>query len=150
MPIPIGAEVIVGTLANRRGEVVAAGRDGRYQVRVGGATIWCREQDLAPVPARKSKRGTRQPATPPLDASRFDVATAGRVDLHGLTVAEGLARVVDEIDRALRRGADRVEVLHGKGTGRLKEALHRHLATMPVVAAFKLDPRNAGVTWVYF
>jgi DNA mismatch repair protein MutS2 len=150
MPIPIGAEVSVRTLANRRGEVVATSRDGRYQVRVGGATMWCREEELEAAQERKSKRAARQPATSPTAAPQPAVARAGRVDLHGLTVAEGMARVVDEIDHALRRGAERLEVLHGKGSGRMKDALHRHLASMTVVAAFKLDPHNGGVTWVYF
>jgi len=72
------------------------------------------------------------------------------VDLHGLLVEEALARVVDEIDRSLLRGADRVEVVHGKGTGRIRDALHRHLASIPVVAALRLDPKNPGVTWVHF
>jgi dsDNA-specific endonuclease/ATPase MutS2 len=41
-------------------------------------------------------------------------------------------------------------VVHGKGSGRLREALHRHLASMTVVVAFRLDPRNPGVTWIHF
>jgi dsDNA-specific endonuclease/ATPase MutS2 len=40
--------------------------------------------------------------------------------------------------------------VHGKGSGRIREALHRRLAALPVVAAFRLDPANAGVTWIYF
>jgi len=78
------------------------------------------------------------------------VAPPGYLDLHGLVVDEALARVVDEIDRSLLRGADRVEVVHGKGSGRLRDALHRHLASMTVVVAFRLDPRNPGVTWIHF
>jgi DNA mismatch repair protein MutS2 len=57
---------------------------------------------------------------------------------------------MDEIDRALRRGADRLEVVHGKGTGRIKQALHQRLASLSVVAAFKIDQHNSGITWVYF
>lgn len=67
-----------------------------------------------------------------------------------MTVEEAIARVVEEIDLALRRGADRIEVVHGKGSGRIRDALHRKLTTIPVIATFRLDPRNAGVTWVYF
>ena len=73
-----------------------------------------------------------------------------RIDLHGLTVDDALARVVEAIDLALRRDTDRLEIVHGKGSGRIRRALHRCLASMPVVAAFRLDQGNAGVTWVYF
>jgi DNA mismatch repair protein MutS2 len=72
------------------------------------------------------------------------------VDLHGLRVEDAIVRVVTEIDHALRRDADRVEIVHGKGSGRLKEAIHRHLASMPGITTFRLDPRNPGVTWVVF
>ena len=66
-----------------------------------------------------------------------------------MTVEEAIVRVVEEIDQAFRRGADRVEVVHGKGSGRIRDALHRELAALPAVASFRLDPQNAGVTWVY-
>jgi DNA mismatch repair protein MutS2 len=73
-----------------------------------------------------------------------------RIDLHGLRVEEALTRVVEGIDRALVAGADRLEVLHGKGSGRVRDALHQHLASMRVVVSFELDPDNPGVTWVHF
>lgn len=150
MPLAIGAEVIVATLGNKRGVVVEAARNGHYRVRVENVTVSCREHELAlpPVNVKKTRaRPKRQDAPAPgADA----IEPPGHVDLHGLTVEEAMARVVQEMDHALRRGADRVEVIHGKGSGRIRAALHRHLAAMPVVSAFKLDPQNAGVTWVYF
>lgn len=150
MPLPIGAAVVVRAFGNKRGTVIAIGRDGRYQVRIEGITMWCREEDLtAPTEPRKKKGAGDKP--PRRGGTEEEpVAPPGRVDLHGLVVEEALARVVDEIDRSLLRGADRVEVVHGKGTGRIRDALHRQLASMPGVAAFRLDPRNPGVTWVHF
>jgi DNA mismatch repair protein MutS2 len=151
MPWPIGAAVVVRAFGNKRGVVVAVGRDGRCQVRIEAVTMWCREEELTvPAEPRKKKAGGRPRRPLRASASPWPVAAAGRIDLHGLLVEEALARVVEEIDRSLLRGADRVEVVHGKGSGRIRDALHRTLASMPVVAAFRLDPRNAGVTWVYF
>jgi DNA mismatch repair protein MutS2 len=150
MPFSVGDTVIVRTLGKKRGEVIAIGRNGRYQLQVEGVTMWCRDDDLAaPVEPRKKRKGARpeRPATPGSDRS---VAPPGRVDLHGLVVEEALARVTREIDRSLLRGADRIEVVHGKGSGRVRDAVQRHLASMPVVAAFWLDPKNQGVTWVHF
>jgi DNA mismatch repair protein MutS2 len=166
MPFPLGAEVVVRTLRNKRGLVIEAGRDGRYRVRVEGVTMSCREADLA-SPPEVGKRKKRALDRPPRGDKRGEAGhgrnvedkslTApgaalppGRVDLHGLPVQDGVARLIDEIDRALQRGADRVEVVHGKGSGRMRDAVHRQLAALPVVRAFKLDPGNPGVTWVYF
>jgi DNA mismatch repair protein MutS2 len=148
MPLSIGAAVAVRTLGNKPGVVVETGHSGRYRVRVEQLTVWCHEEDLAPTLERKKKKAERRPS--PEAASDAQAASSARVDLHGLRVEEAIARVVTEIDLALRRGSDRVEIVHGKGSGRIKDALHRELASMPVVSAFRLDPRNSGVTWAYF
>jgi DNA mismatch repair protein MutS2 len=84
------------------------------------------------------------------DAAENAAAPLSRLDLHGLSVDEAIALVTDAIDRSLLRGADRLEVVHGKGTGRVRTALHSHLATIRAVRAFGLDHANPGVTWVYF
>jgi DNA mismatch repair protein MutS2 len=147
MPFALGAAVTVRPFGNKRGVITAIGRNGRYEVRIDKVTMWCGEVDLAvaPEPRKKGSRGHGPQGKVP-----DDVAVPGRVDLHGLVVEEALARVVEEIDRSLLRGADRVEVVHGKGSGRVREALHRQLGSLPVVARFHLDPDNPGVTWIYF
>jgi len=149
-PLTPGSEVVVRTFGHKRGVVVTAGRDGRCQVRVGAATMWCREEDLARPPEGKKKRERRGVDRAPRGGGLTEVAPAGRTDLHGLSIEDAMARVVDEIDRSLVRGADRVEVVHGKGTGRIRHELHRRLRTMSVVKAFRLDPSNEGVTWIFF
>ncbi|OFW02841.1 MAG: hypothetical protein A3I61_12010 [Acidobacteria bacterium RIFCSPLOWO2_02_FULL_68_18] len=162
MSFAVGDRVVVVPLGRKPGVVVEAGRGGHYRVQVENATVSCREQDLAPPvppkrpreagpPERRGKtRARRELSSPPARSEETTGAVTERIDLHGLTVEEARARVVEAIDLALRAEADRLEVVHGKGTGRIRAALHRLLETMPVVAAFKIDPRNEGVTWVYF
>jgi DNA mismatch repair protein MutS2 len=150
MPLAIGAEVVVKALANKRGVVTEATAGGRYRVRVGSVSVWCREEDLAvPQEPVKKKRTANKQAASPLPPHSRERGRARRIDLHGLTVEQALAELVTEIDRAILAGADRVEVVHGKGSGRIKHAVHRHLASMQVVAAYELDDGNTGVTWVY-
>jgi DNA mismatch repair protein MutS2 len=149
MPFAPGSSVVVLTLGRKQGVIVEAGRGGRYRVQVGNTVVFCRETELAATEDRKRRRSTpKVPETPKPGSDAF-AAPASRIDLHGLTVEEALARVLQEIDRAIRSGADRVEVVHGKGSGRLRAALHRELAGISAVTAFRVDPRNAGVTWVY-
>jgi DNA mismatch repair protein MutS2 len=148
---PTGSEVVVRTLGNARGVIVEAGRGGQYRVRVGTVTSWCREEDLVEPSgsARPKAPRTRRRAA----SEESDIRAPARVrliDLHGLRVDEAVTRMIDEMDRALRDGADRVEVVHGKGSGRVRGAVHRQLATMRVVASFEVDAGNAGVTRVYF
>ena len=146
-----GHHVVVRTLGNKRGVIVEAGRHGQYRVRVGSITTWCREEDLDASPeSSQGKLGGPKHRDESNASGPRTPAPPDCIDLHGLRVEEAMARVVDAIDRALLGGADRLEVLHGKGSGRIKEALHQRLASMRVVVSFELDPENPGVTWVHF
>lgn len=74
-----------------------------------------------------------------------------RVDLRGQRVEEALAEVTRLIDEAVLANIDRVEILHGKGTGALREAIHDYLATRSDVASFDeapIEQGGAGVTHV--
>ena len=152
MPYSTGDAVIVRSLGRKRGVVVEAGRGGRYRVRVEQTMVACREDDLeaAAEPRGTARASDRRRGATAAGSHDEPAAPPGRVDLHGLAVDEAMARAVEEIDRALMRGADRVEVVHGKGSGRIRAALHRSLKTLPGVVSFSLDPGNPGVTWVYF
>ena len=74
-----------------------------------------------------------------------------RLDLRGFRVGEAISAVERYIDDAIRMGLHRVELLHGTGTGALRQALRSHLASMPDVASFEEAPiehGGAGVTYV--
>jgi DNA mismatch repair protein MutS2 len=160
MPFPIGTEVLVRSLAGRRGVVVEVDRRNRHRVRMGAALAWCAESDLAAVEVskRRSRKagGPTQPADVPASTSGPSIGRADRtksvpqIDLHGLTVEEAMARTVAAVDRALQSGADGIAIVHGKGSGRIRAALHRLLGSLPVIASFAQDERNPGVTRVRF
>lgn len=74
-----------------------------------------------------------------------------RVDLRGSRVDEALAEVQRLLDEALQTNQNRLELLHGKGTGALREAIRDYLSQAPEVASFEEAPWNeggAGVTYV--
>jgi DNA mismatch repair protein MutS2 len=74
-----------------------------------------------------------------------------RVNVIGMTVDEALPIVDRTIDHALIRGLDTIEIIHGLGTGRLKEAIRKHLKVHSYVKQFGSDEQSrggAGVTQV--
>ena len=144
----IGAEVVVLTLGRKTGVVMTATAQGRYQVRVGSISVQCRADELArPEPSKPKRRGT---ITTPPAVGGPEPHLSSRIDLHGLTVQEAMAAVLKAIDSAILEGAERLEVVHGKGTGRVKAAIQKELPRVPSVRAVTPDPNNAGVTWVFF
>ncbi|MDE6865488.1 MAG: Smr/MutS family protein, partial [Alistipes sp.] len=76
-----------------------------------------------------------------------------RIDVRGMRAVEALDAVQDFIDDALMVGVGSVTILHGKGTGALKEEIRRYLRTIPEVASAAdehADRGGAGITIVTF
>ena len=70
-----------------------------------------------------------------------------------MRAAEALETVQDFVDDALMLGVGSVSILHGKGTGALKEEIRRYLRTVPDVASVAdehADRGGAGITIVTF
>jgi hypothetical protein len=73
------------------------------------------------------------------------VQTAERkLDARGLRVEELLREVDRFLDRLYAEGAPDAVILHGHGTGALKQALRDHLAASPYVGAFHPGDRHDG------
>lgn len=133
------------------GEIAEVLRPGFYKVVVGSLVSTCSEEQLEPAERPKSKHPDIPP--PPktkVIAERLPLKQLERLDLHGLTVAEALHALETRLNQIAVAKFDRLEVLHGHGTGRVKQAVHRYLSESPLVSSFKLDEFNTGVTRVYF
>lgn len=73
------------------------------------------------------------------------------IDLRGLTVDEALAEVDNYLDDAMMAGVARVTLIHGKGTGALRQGITDMLKTRSDIKAFRLgnmDEGGSGVTVV--
>ncbi len=66
------------------------------------------------------------------------------LSVRGLTVAEAEREVTTWLDRLLRAGVSTGRIVHGKGTGALREALHAYLRHAPYVKRFHLAPPTEG------
>ncbi len=74
-----------------------------------------------------------------------------QIDVRGMRAAEALEQVRDFIDDAIMVGVNEVRILHGKGTGALKEEIRRYLRTVDLVASAEdehVDLGGAGITVV--
>jgi DNA mismatch repair protein MutS2 len=73
------------------------------------------------------------------------------IDVRGQRVDEAEQNVQEFLDNAMAAGLDTVEILHGKGTGALRTALHELLGQRHDIVAFRKAPiqeGGAGVTKV--
>jgi DNA-nicking Smr family endonuclease len=75
----------------------------------------------------------------------------GELDLHTFRPSELGALLPAYLEECAARGIWRVRVIHGKGTGTLREGVHRLLATLPQVKEYFLADSATGgwgATWV--
>lgn len=73
------------------------------------------------------------------------------VHLRQLTVDEALLKLDKYLNDALLAGLYRVRVVHGKGTGTLRQVVRRQLAKHPLVKSYRpgvYGEGGAGVTIV--
>lgn len=155
MPLEQGTEVAVLTLGRKRGQIVGVIRAGVYRVRVETLILTCREEDLQPVEPRKRRRPAPAPAAPPPGAPAGeeespDAGALRTLDLHGLSVDEARNRVAGHISRAILAGLDRIEIIHGIGSGAIRRAVTTDLKRLSAVKHVRPHPTNPGVTIVQF
>ena len=73
------------------------------------------------------------------------------IDVRGMRADEALQAVTYFIDDALLVNASRVRILHGTGTGALRQAIRQYLATIPGVISYHdehVQFGGAGITVV--
>jgi dsDNA-specific endonuclease/ATPase MutS2 len=147
-----GADVIVVAM-NRRGRVIDV-RGGVYRVLVGALPVLCREHELrgveTPKTGKRQKPRDQHPSTrsgTPRDSKEPSITRS--IDLHGMTVEAARTAVADSLSRAVMEGADTLEIIHGIGTGRVRDAVLRALGVMGAVRQVQPHPTNPGVTIVH-
>lgn len=74
------------------------------------------------------------------------------LDLHGETVEDGLNDADSFLHQAFARKIHRVEIIHGEGTGKLRNAVRGYLQNNPIVKDYEYAHPcmgGLGVTIVY-
>lgn len=153
-------EVEVGSKVRMAGQemvgVVQSVKGKRAQVAFGQILTTVDKSTLTVVSNNEYREATR-PTTArtvvSVDISARKLNFKDHIDVRGMRAAEALEAVQNLVDDALMVGVSSVTILHGKGTGALKEEIRRYLKTVPeVVSAVDehADRGGAGITIVTF
>ncbi len=128
-------------------------RDGRALVETTGARLHLPLADLVfrGRPATDQEEGPRRPKEAASAWQGPEAQASPELDLRGLRVTEIDIEVDRALDQAVLAGLGEIRVIHGKGTGALRERVTRILAQDPRVREFRLGLHGeggAGVTMV--
>ncbi len=141
--LTLNADGTVSTLPNEKGDLFVQAGLLRTQVNI---------RDLELLPDTKPKQEKRQSGSGRI---RIDKASSVRqeVNLIGMTVDEAMPVLNKYLDDAYLAHMSQVTVIHGRGTGALRKAVHQQLARLKYVKSYRLGEfgeGDMGVTVVSF
>jgi DNA mismatch repair protein MutS2 len=155
---PPPVELAVGDTVRLRstgavGEIVGL-TSNQVQVQTGQITVRVKPDQLehARPEATPAARPDRRPRRPPPKTKKARVAELAEalrmphntLDLRGQRVEDSLEAIEAYVADALSSGRDHVFILHGHGTGALKQAIRRWLKTCPGVASWAAASADQG------
>jgi DNA mismatch repair protein MutS2 len=133
-----GMEVIIRR-TGRRGKVVRKDKGKRWIVetetlRLSVLPGEVRAADAASLPAVSVSYAPSEPLEPPV------------MELHirGMRLDEAMRLVEKQMDSALVHGVRQFSIVHGKGEGILRRAIHEYLRGLSVVEDFRFSPPQEG------
>ncbi|MBI3567210.1 MAG: Smr/MutS family protein [Gemmatimonadetes bacterium] len=139
-PVEVGAVVALATLGDKAGTVIELRGDDAV-VAVGALKLT--------VPLKTLRRTSRKRLEPveravALIGDQPEVAVQREVDVRGMRVMEVDDAVLQALDAAVRADLSEITVIHGKGTGALRERVAQLLKGDRRVKSFRLGLWNQG------
>ncbi len=146
--VRIAGQFTVGEVQSIKGKKV--------QVAFGHILTTVNKESLEVISNAEYKRNTQTEvarARISVDISSRKLNFKDNIDVRGQRAQDALEMVQDFIDDALMVGVGSVAILHGKGTGALKEEIRRYLRTIPDIERISdahADRGGSGITVVEF
>ena len=145
--LSMGLKGTVSSLPDHKGNLFVQCGIIRTQAKLDDLLLVQEEDVTGPANLRLGKTGTGR-----MKMSK-SLTISTEINLLGMTVDEALSELDKYLDDAYLAHLPSVRIVHGKGTGALRSAVHRHLKRTNYVESFRLGEfgeGDAGVTIAVF
>ena len=131
-------------------EVVSVGKDGTLQLKSGVLKMKAKADEVRLIEEDERAAQKKKPAVSiRQNADRALRASASReVDIRGMETLEAESVVENFLSAAVMGRLDTVTIIHGKGTGALRKAVHDILRRSKAVKSFRLGVYGEGESGV--
>ena len=126
-----------------KASVIAINKDGSYQLQAGILKMTAKPEEVYLLEEEnpyKAKGG--RPAHSGREMNMQ--AMSSEVDLRGMDTVEAICALSLYLDSAMRSNLSTVRIIHGKGTGALRAAVHQELRKSKTVKKFRLGVYGEG------
>lgn len=137
----IGDDIVV-TAYGQRGTLTNQLKDGRFEAQVGLIKMTLKRDEFTLVKAEKEDK----PKQKQINVVKRSSAKGprARLDLRGKRYEEAMQELDEFIDQALLNNMAQVDIIHGIGTGVIREGVTKYLRRNRNVKEFGYAPQNAG------
>ena len=147
-PAQVGDTVELKRMGTRA-QVLQVNKDGSLQLQAGILKISAKQTEVRVVDAPKHNAQKQMRRMVRRVQSQMRASGARpELDIRGMTGDEGVAMVDRFLDDAVMAHLTTVTIIHGKGTGALRQAVQQHLKTCKYVKGFRLGRYGEGETGV--
>ena len=137
----IGDDIIVLSYG-QRGTLTNQLKDGRWEAQVGLIKMTLEEKEFDLVQAQQEAPVKKKQVNVVKRAT--GKAPQARLDLRGKRYEEAMEALDVFIDQALLNNMAQVDIIHGIGTGVIREGVTKYLQRNKQVKSFGYAPQNAG------
>lgn len=134
-----GDKVLVISL-NQKGYVLKINQDDTALVQIGIMKTKIHIKDLTPIKEELSPKNTYSRKGVQSKAKHIQSS----IDVRGMTSEEVIMDIEKYIDDAVLSNLAQMTIIHGKGTGVLRQTIHNLLKTHKYVSEFRIGEYNEG------
>ena len=126
-----------------KASVIAINKDGTYQLQAGILKMSAKADEIYLL---ENENPYKTKGARPKHSGREMkmTAIASEVDLRGMDCVEAICVLERYMDEAMRSNLASVRIIHGKGTGALRTAVHQSLRKNKFVKKFRLGVYGEG------
>ena len=144
-PAEAGDTVELLSMGGVKATVTEIGRDGTLTLQAGSMRLFAKQDEVRVTSAPKAKKSAGTTAS---QASFRAAAVPPELDLRGMETLEAVPVLERYIDSAVMGKLHTVTIIHGKGTGALRQAVQQALKRNRAVKSFRLGRYGEGETGV--
>jgi len=151
-PLKVGEKVILKSIGNE-GTIISIGEE-EAEVQAGALRLRVRLEELkrkevnsdqSSVISKSASSVTRHPSASLRTGSSFAASPGIELDLRGQRAEDALDMLDRYLEKATMAGLPFVRIIHGKGTGKLRQEVRTMLKDHPHVASFEEGgPKEGG------
>ncbi len=149
-PLKVGDSVMLADTRREGSLLTLPNMSGVCYVQVGMMRVKTNQKNLRLVENSKKKEPPKSSVKKQI-TSNMNRRGGMELDIRGMMGDEGVLEVERFIDSSQLAGLSQIVIIHGKGTGALRAAVHQALKTNPSVKSYRLGAYGegeAGVTVV--